>query len=46
MAEHEYRKLSGAEQNRWHDIIARGGTKKDKIGLMATEIIKNPHTSL
>jgi hypothetical protein len=46
LAEREYQTLSQVQQSKWHGIIARGGTKKDKIGLMATEIFKNPHTSL
>ena len=35
-AETEYYKESQKEQNKWHSIISRGGTKKDKIGLMAS----------
>jgi hypothetical protein len=46
MAEVEYKRVSGAEANKWHTIISRGGTKKDKISLMATEIFNSPHTSL
>ena len=38
--------VSSSQQNKWHDIISRGGTRKDKISLMATEILNNPHTSL
>ena len=36
MAEQEYRKISSEQQNKWHSIISRGGTKKDKINLMTT----------
>ena len=36
MAEKEYQNGSQIQQNKWHNIIGRGGTKKDKIGLMAS----------
>ena len=46
MAEQEYQSWSQQQQSKWHSIIAKGGTRKDKIALMASEILKNPHTSL
>ena len=46
MAEKEYQALSEAQHTKWHAIISRGGTRKDKIGLMATQIVENPHTCL
>jgi hypothetical protein len=46
MAEQEYYRMSSDQQSKWHSVISKSGTRKDKISLMATEIIKNPHTSL
>lgn len=46
IAEKEYAKVSSGQQSRWSSIIKRGGTKKDRLNLMATEILNNPHTSL
>ena len=45
-AEAEYSKVVGEQESRWNAMIARSGTRKDKITLMGTEIINNPHTSL
>jgi hypothetical protein len=45
-AEEEYKRLSSSQQSKWEGIIKRGGTKKDRINLLATEILKNPHISL
>lgn len=46
MAEGDYKRVSAGQQSRWSRIIGRGGTKKDKLTLMTTEILSNPHTSL
>ena len=36
LAEDHYNSLSSKQQSKWHSIIGGGGTKKDKIGLMAS----------
>ena len=45
-AETSYLKLSESERDKWNSIISAVGTKKDKVSMMAAEIIKNPHTCL